>query len=456
MRIIIVGLGETGRELAKELVLASHEVTVIDTEKHKVEEFTNEYDAIGIVGSGANRSVQMQAKANNADVIISLTSNDEVNLMGCITAKTLGANYSIARVSTKEYKEDEKYLNENLGIDMIINEDYDTANEITRIVSYPSNLKTGIFSNGKVDMAELTVKEDSQLIDVKITELKEKFNVNLTVISILRNGKLIIPRGEDILQKDDEVCIVAKSSQIHKFLNKLSLIEKPVKSVLIIGCGSIGEYLLENLVEMKLKIKLVEFDKERCLEIVEKFPNVQVIHGNGIDSDMLLEEGLKDFDCCISLTGADETNLVVTLFAWSCKVRKLITKVISLTYTKMLHNVEIDNTISPHLIVLGSIHRFIRGIENKSKHGESIKSLYRFAKNTAEAIEFEVTEDFLYASQKLQDMNLKKDIVIAFIMRNNKVVIPNGETTIELKDRVMIIASSDKNIGNLSEIVEVQ
>ncbi|MBR4110364.1 MAG: Trk system potassium transporter TrkA [Clostridia bacterium] len=454
MRLIVVGLGETGIELAKELVLANHEVTVIDIEKNKVEEFTNEYDALGVAGSGASKAILMQAKANMADIIISVTSNDEVNLMSAITAKTLGTKHSIVKVSSKEYKDDEKYLGEKMGIDMVINAEQDTADEITRIVSYPSNMKTGIFSNGKVDMAEIKVKEDTILADTKLVEFKEKFNAKVTVVSIIRDEKLVVPRGDVTIKAGDEICIIGKHSEIYKFLNKLNLIDKPVKNILIIGCGGIGEQLLENLSEMNLKIKLIEFDKERCIEIVEKFPNVNVIHGNGIDSDMLIEEGIKDFDCCISITGADETNLVVTLFAWSCKVRKLITKIVSLSYSRMLHNVQIDNTLSPHLIILGSIHRFIRGIENNSMHVENIKSLYRFAKNKAEAIEFEATNDLEFLGKKISEINLKKDIVIAFIIRNKKVIIPHGETTIEENDKVMIIASADKNIGRLSEIVE--
>ena len=456
MRLIIVGLGQTGTELAKELVLANHEVIVIDTDKNKIEEFTNEYDVIGVVGSGASREILMRAKANNADAIISLTSNDEVNLMSCITAKKIGSKYGVARVSTKEYKDDEKYLTENFGIDMIVNAEYDTANEITRIISYPTSVKAGIFSNGKVDMTEITIKEDSPLINVKLTELKEKFNVKVTVVSILRNGKLVIPRGEAVLQEGDEVCVVAKSSQIYKLLNKLNMIEKPVKNVLVVGCGSVGEQLLTNLEEMNVKVKLIEFDKERCMQIVEKFPDVKVTLGNGIDSDMLLEEGIKDFDCCVSITGADETNLVVTLFAWSCKVRKLITRITSLSYSRMLHNVEIDNTLSPHLIAINSVNRFIRGISNKKKQSESIKSLYRFANNLAEAVEFEVIDGFEYVGKSLKEICIKKDFVIAFITRNNKVIIPNGETTIEIKDKIMVITSSDKNIVNLSEIINIE
>ena len=170
---------------------------------------------------------------------------------------------------------------------------------------------------------------------------------------------------------------------------------------------------------MKLKVKVIEFDQERCMELMKEFPEAVIVHGNGVDSELLLEEGIKDYDCCISLTGADETNLVVTLFAWSCKIRKLITKVISLSYTRMLHNVEIDNTLSPHFMVLSSVQRFISGINNKSRYAERIKSLYRFSKNMAEAIEFEVGEDFPYIGKSLSQMKIKKNFVIAFLLRND-------------------------------------
>ena len=301
-------------------------------------------------------------------------------------------------------------------------------------------------------MAEIKVRENSPLVDLKLTKLKETFKLDLTVASIVRNNKLIIPRGDVVIQKDDELYVVATSSDIYHFLKALNLIDKPVKSVFMVGCGKIGKYLLKNLSKMKLKVKVVEFDKKRCSELAEEFPDITIVHGNGIDSDMLIEEGIKEYDCSIALTGEDETNLVVTLFAWSFKIRKLITKVLSINYTKMLHNVEIDNTFSPHLIVLSSIHRFIRGVADKDER--KIKSLHRFAANRAEAIEFIVGEEFEGNGKTLKEIKIKRDIVIAFIIRSGKIIIPNGLTTLEKEDRVIIITTAKKNLSDISDIVE--
>ena len=275
----------------------------------------------------------------------------------------------------------------------------------------------------------------------------------MIVAGVIRNDKFIIPRGDFKFQLDDDLYVIAKSTDIHEFLYALNLIEKPVKNILMVGCGKIGKHLLANLSKMKVKIKVIEFDSERCLELAKEFPDVKIIHGNGIDSEMLIEEGLKDYDCVISLTGKDETNLVVTLFAWSYKVRKLITKIVSLSYTKMLNNVEIDNTISPYYIVLSSILRFIRGISEGGLNNDNVKSLYRFAQNNGEAIEFEVSDKFPHVGKSLKEIKINKSVVVAFIIRNNQVIMPKGDTTIEVNDRIIIIAPTSKNLGKLEEIL---
>lgn len=450
MKIIIVGLGQAGSELAKELIEEKHDVSVIDIDKNLVEEFTDNHDAIGIVGNGASKNIQMQAKVNSADLLVALSPSDEVNLLSCIIGKKLGVTYTIARINDADYKEDENYLYESLNVDMAINAEFDTADEITRIITYPSSIKSGAFANGKVDMFELKIREDSELCNLKLTELKNKYNSNVIVASIIRNGKIIIPKGNVILQKDDIICVISTNVNIHNFMKKLKLISKPVKSVFIVGCGNIGRILLKKLEKMQLTIKVIEFNKEKCIELMEEFPNVEFVHGNGIDSDMLIEEGLKNYDCCISLTGADETNLVVTLFAWSCNVKKLITKISSLSYTKMLHNEEIDNTLSPHQIVLSSAHRFIRGVNNKNS--AMIKSLHRFAQNMAESIEFEVGDDFEKQGTPLKNMEINKDCIVAFIIRDGETIMANGETSIKKGDRVIIIANSECKISKLEDV----
>ena len=272
MRIVIVGLGQTGQELAKEFIDAGHEIIVIDTEKELVENFTNNYDAIGIVGSGASKEVQIKAKANNADVLIALSPTDEVNLMSCITAKLLGTKYTIARVTAEEYVYDEAYLTKDLGIDLIINAEYEIATQITRIIGNTSNVKTRMFANGKVDVVELKIKEDSLFLGLKVNKIKEKLKEDIIIAAILRNDKLIIPRGDAEIKLDDELYVIAKNNEMYKLLKTLKLIEKPIKSVFVVGSGKIGKYLFKNLTQMKVKTKVVDNDKEKCIETVEQFP----------------------------------------------------------------------------------------------------------------------------------------------------------------------------------------
>ena len=455
MRIVIVGLGQTGQELAKEFIGAGHEIIVIDTDKVLVENFTNNYDAIGVVGSGASKEIQLKAKANNADVLIALSPTDEVNLMSCITAKLLGTKYTIARVTAEEYVYDEAYLIKDLGIDLIINAEYEIATQITRIIGNTSNVKTREFANGKVDVVELKVKEGSTFLGLEVNKIKEKFKENIIIAAILREGKVIIPRGDAKIRLDDELYVIARNNEMYKLLKTLNLIEKPIKSVFVVGSGKIGKYLFKNLSQMKVKTKVIEKNKEKCIETLEQFPNITVVHGDGVDSEMLIEERITDYDCCVAITGEDEINIVVTLFAWSYKIRKLITKVVSVNYSKMLNNVDIDNTLSPHFVVFSTIHRFIRGITEKGSREENIKSLYRFAKNGAEAIEFEVSKDFPGIGKMLKDINIKKDVLIAFIIRNNKVIMPNGLTTIEAHDRVIVVSAADKNLKALAEIMDI-
>ncbi len=448
------GLGKLGQEIAKELIEGEHEVIVIDINESIIEEFTNEYDAVGIVGNGASRQIEQKAKASSADVLIALSGSDEVNLMSCITAKTLGTKYTIARVDGEEYKDDERYLMKKIGIDLVINEEYDTAMEISRLISYPSTIKTRAFANGKVDMAEIIVEKNSLLENLKLSKVKEKFGLNIIVASIIRKNKLIIPRGDVTLEKGDEVFFIAKNSDIYNLLRKLGLIDKPVKTLFLVGCGKIGKYLLDDLKNRKLKIKIIDSDKDRCIELAEEFPEATIIHGDGTDSKMLIEEEIKDYDCCISLTDDDETNIVVTLFAWSNQVRKIITKVVSLNYAKMLKYAKINNTLSPRFIILSGIHRFIRGIDENRKYETNIKSLHRFSKNMAEVIEFEITEEFDALGKTIKDIGVVRDVVIAFIIREEEIIIPSGRTTIEKNDRVIVIVAANKNIGSIEDIIE--
>lgn len=451
MKIIVIGLGQVGQELVKELIQKNHDVTVIDLNKELLNKFTNKYEVNAIVGSGASKDIQTKAKCELADIVIALTDTDEINLMSCLTAKHLGAKYTIAKVKNLEYKSNDEFLKEQFNIDLVINSEHTTADEITRIVGYPSNIKIERFWESKINMSEIILREDSLLIGETIQNIKAKYKDKINIGCIVRNDKIIIPNNENIkLEVGDTVYVLASTVRMHKFLKKIKLIEKPVKSVLMVGCGNIGEKLISNLLKMNIKVKIIEFDLKKCQELSEKFEEATVVFGEEVNSDLLIEEGIKDYDCCISLTGNDESNLVISMFAWSCKTRKIITKIRSISYTSMLHNVEIDTTVSPYFIILSSIIKYIRSI--KDCINNSIQTLYRFANNQVDAIEFVIDKNYYYCNKPIAELKLKENVLIGFIVRGKDVVIPNGDTVFMQGDSVIIVAKADMGISEVGDV----
>lgn len=452
MKIIIIGLGQIGQELAKEMIQKNHDVTVIDLNKDVVDNFTNKYEALGIVGSGASKEVQLKSKCDIADVVIAVTNTDEINLMSCLTAKYLGAKYTIAKVKNLEYQNNDEFLRDKFQVDLVINSEHSTADEITKIVGYPSNIKIDRFFESKMNMAEITLRENNPLIGLSINEVIEKNKNKINIGCIIRKDKIIIPNEKSKFEIGDCIYVFASTVRLHKFLKKIKLIDKPVKSALIIGSGNIGEKLISNLLNMNIKVKIIEFDLKKCQELSEKFDEALVVYGDGLNSELLIEEGIKDFDCCISLTGNDESNLVISMFAWSCKVRKIITKISSIQYTEMLHNVTIDSTVSPYAVILTSVIKYIRSI--KDCMNNSIQTLYRFANNKVEAIEFIIDQENDFCNVPLQNINIKQDILISFIIREKETIVPNEDSVLLKGDRVIIIAKADAGICKVVDIFE--
>ena len=451
MKAVVIGLGQVGQELAKELSQKNNEVTVIDVNKEIIENFSNKYDVIGIVGSGASKEVQLKAKCDIADVVISATNTDEINLMSCLTAKYLGAKYTIAEVRSLEYQNNDEFLKQKFKIDLVINSEHSTADEITRLISYPSNIKIEHFIESKINIAEVTLREDSSIIGLTISQLEANYKNRINIGCIIRNNKTIIADHEVKFENGDIVYILANTVYLQNFLKKNKMIERPVKSVLIVGSGNIGEKLINNLTKLGMKVKVIEFDLKRCQELSEKYGDVEVVYGEEINSDLLIEEGIEDYDCCVSLTKQDESNLVISMFAWSCKTKKIITKISSIAYTSMLHNVKIDTTVSPYSIILSSVIRYIRNIQNRVN--ESIRELYRLANNQIEAIEFYIDKDYEYCNKKLGLLKIKQGIMVAFIVRDREVIIPNEDQELKKGDRVIVIAKASDGVSQLEDII---
>lgn len=460
MKILIIGLARTGQGIIKAILDENHDITVIDKSRGTVENITEHYNVCGYCGSGASKTVLMRAGITDTDMVIAATETDEVNLMCCMISKELGAKHTVAILRNPDFAEEEEFIKQKFGISYIINPELDTATEIAKLVSLPLSIKVEAFFSGKTTIAEIPVNDKLSIAGMTLREFRQKNYADILVCTVRRGKEVVVPRGDFILKDGDVIDIISSQDQLKKFCQALGIIRKPIKSVMMIGCGTIGLYLARRLCESKIKVKIVEFDKKRCSYLLDELPSAEITYGDGVESEMLLEEGIKRYDACISLTGADETNLVAAMFAWSCGVKTIITKVVSPSYAEILHGVSIDCTVSPTLTASEKILKYVRTVENYSRKAPGdIKSIYMLANSNAEALEFSVeTDSFPYTNIEFSspDFKLKPNTLIAAIIRNEDIIIPDGKSVILSGDRVVVITVKENKYNCLRDIMSIQ
>lgn len=454
MKVIIVGLGKTGMLLADTLSREYHDVTVVDSDKKKVEEATDKYSVSGVVGSGASQNILMKAGADTADVVVALTPSDEANLMTCMTAKKAGTRFATLRLTSPEFGSDRDYLLKEFGIDYIVNPKRDTAVEIFRQIGLPGLVKADAFFSKEVVMLRVDTDAGSPLAGKSLKDVRGIFDTEMLVGTVRRGDKVYVPDGGFVIEEGDVVDVISPSSSVEKIVTKLGLIRKPVKSVFIVGGGTTGVYLAEKLIGDGKSVTILECDKERCMELSERLPKAKIACAEGIDSDVLIEEGIRNADVCVSLTGEDEKNLVISLFAWSSGVSSIITKVNQPSYERLLNKVKIDTTISPTVISADMLMRFIRNVTVYNEKGNDIHRIYSIAGGLAEAIEFIAYDDCKLRGVELKSpqFKLKKGLLLGAIIRGSEVIIPNGSTAIESGDYVIVIAKAGHRLNILNDI----
>ncbi|MGN1089219.1 MAG: Trk system potassium transporter TrkA, partial [Huintestinicola sp.] len=362
MKIIIVGLGKTGMLLADNLSRENHDVTVVDKSKEKIEAATDRYSVSGVCGSGASKSVLTKAGADTADAIIALMPSDEANLMTCMTAKNAGTRYAALRLQSPEFVNDREHLKKEFGIDHIVNPKRDTANEISRQIGLPGLVKADAFFSTDAVMLRTDVHKDNPLAGKALKDVRGIFDADMLMGCVKREEKIFVPDGSFIIEEGDTISIISPHGSLEKIVTKLGLVRKPVKNVFIVGGGTTGFYLAEKLLSEGKRVTILESCKERCIELSEQLPKASVAYAEDVDSDILIAEGIKNSDVCVSLTGEDEKNLVISLFAWSCGISSIITKVNIPSYERLLNKVKIDITVSPTVICSDMLMRFIRNV----------------------------------------------------------------------------------------------
>ena len=452
MNIVIVGLGKFGIELTEHLSKENHNIIVIDTKQSIIVDIVGQFDVKGYCGNGASYLTQKEAfDGKDTDLLIATTSTDEANILCCLVAKKLGVNQTIARVRNPEYALQAQLMHNELGISMTLNPDLDTAIEIFRILRYPSALQVESFANGKVDLVEIKIDANSLLKDTSLVKIKDKYKVKILICAVKRNEEVIIPNGDFTLKEGDYVYVTADSKELATAFKKLKLVQSRLSSTIIIGGGKITYYLASMLLENNISVKIIEKDKNICKALSELLPKALIINGEGTNQKLLLSEGISDVDSTVSLTGMDETNIVISSFANTLNLKKVVTKVSNSNYDLILKNVGLDIVVSPKEIFSSHIIRYVRGMANTLD--SEFKTLYRLVGNKVEALEFVISKATSYTSIPLKDLHIKKNYLLACIIRENQVIIPSGKDTLEPLDSVVIV-TTNTSLMDVSEILE--
>ncbi len=448
MNIIIVGLGNVGKALVADLSKEEHDIFVVDKHQSVVENVVNTYDVSGVVGNGASKDTLKEARISSCDLFISCTSSDETNILCAIVAKKLGATDTIARVRTPEYFK--IFKGQDLSLSMMINPEYETALSIARVLRFNSAIKIEPFADNKVDIVCLKVTKETGLINLELKNLGGKFGKKVLVCVVERNGQVFIPDGNFILKENDNIYVTASTKNLTSFFKAVSG-EKRSKSVMIIGGNQIAFYLAKELEKRNIAVKIIESDKKRCKELAEMLKEAVIIHGEGTDQELLETEGLKHTDAVVALLDLDEQNIIVSMFAKSLGVPKVVTRVDKEAYYSILKESSIDTFVSAKTVTADQIVRYTRA-KSASKKESEINKLYHVVNDTTEVVEFTVADSFMGRGVPLKDLKLEKNVLIATIVRDDEVIIPSGGDSIESGDIVLVVTTND-DVENLNDIL---
>lgn len=453
MKIVVVGCGKIGKTIISSLVNERHDVVAIDVNQKVIEEVRTAYDVIALCGSGTEYSELKEAGIEKTELFIAVTGSDELNMLACFVAKKMGAKHTVARIRDIENNDANlSFIKDELDLSMSINPERMTAEAIYNLIKLPSATKVEHFSNSPLEMIEVTVKNDSNLDGISLIDLRKNNKEKFLVGTVLRNGRMFVPKGSFTIQNGDKLGIIVSKKDAHKVLSIMGANHIAVKNVIILGAGKISNYLAKLLINSKHNVKLIDNDKQVCREVCEDLPdNATVIHGDGMSQELLIEEGILSTDAFVALTGVDEKNILISFYAVSQNVPKVITKVNSDELAKIADNLGLNSMITPKKIVADVIVKYARALEKSID--SQIETLYSIMNGFAEAIEFKVLPDFEYTNIPLKEMELHDNVLIAGITRSNTAIIPNGDDVILPGDNVIVIAEG-KHVLSLSEIIK--
>lgn len=452
MKIIIAGAGKIGYSAAAILSAEGHDITVIDRLPGIINIVSNNLDVICVEGSATNAETLREAGAADADLILAATRSDEVNMVCGISARKLGTKHVIARIRDTAYLSQTEFLREALGLSITVNPEYECAKEISRILRFPSAIRVDAFSNGSLEIVEHRVAAGSRLEGVQLKDLTQLFKARVLVGVVQRDGEAVIPNGNFVLRAGDVLETTGTARELRRFFIAVGQYKKPVRTVMIMGGGRIGVYLTRLLQDCAMSVTVVEADKNRCDELCDLIPGARVIYGDATRSEVLQEEGIRDCDAFVALTGDDGDNIITSMYAKHCNVDKIVVKANREYYTDILMSAGLDSVVTPKALIAQQLAHYARAMSNSE--GSSMETLYRLADGKAEALEFKVGQHSACVGVPLKTLKTKPNVLISSVVRGGSSSIPDGETVIQPGDYAVVITRAGW-LKDLDSIVEV-
>ncbi len=451
MNIIIVGCGKVGLTLAQQLRQEEHAITVIDTDRDRLEAAVAAMDIQGVLGNGTSYRVLTEAGISQTDLLIAVTDHDELNMLSCLIARKAGNCQTIARVRDPSYYEDIRFIQEELGLSMSINPEWQAAQDIFRLLQIPSALDVDTFDKGKVNMIRFQLQPGSPLDGKNMMAVNSMLGGKMLVCIRERDGEIVIPSGSTELRAGDKVSVVIPMAQIATVLHRLNLRKRPIHSVMIAGGGNTAQYLAMMLQRTGVHVKIIEASRQRCEELAKHLPKAQIICGDCSDKLLLQEEGLPTAEAFICLTGLDEENIMLALYADKVSHAKVVTKISRIDFEEVVENLPLGSVVYPKNITAESIVRYVRAMGNAS--GNNVETLYRMLDGRVEALEFVVRPGSTnIVGVKLQELGLKNNLLVCSINRHGRIITPTGQDTIEEGD-IVIVVTTHRGIRDLGDIV---
>ena len=449
MRIVVVGAGKVGRVLTEQLAAEKHDIVVIDQDSDLIESLVNIYDVRGVAGNGGCYDIQKDAFEDGADLLIATTSSDETNILACLVAKKLGTPHTIARIRNPEYEKQLHFMREELGLSMVVNPEKATAREIARVLRFPSAIKRQRF-----ELVEYRVNEGNPLEGLQLSDLYRNIRVKILICAVARGQQTIIPTGATVLQKGDKIYLTASARELESFFRKLNIFKARANNIMIVGASRIAYYLVKELQDIQKRVTVIDSNAARCQAMSEKFPGVLVIHGDGADSELLSEERISEMDAFVPLTGLDETNIILAMYASQFPNCKVVAKINRPSFADLANQKGlVDSVVSTAAVTSETIARYVRAMQN-SFDSDNIKTLHRLVGGRVEALEFNVGPGLPFIGVPLKDLNLREGMLVAGIVRQNGApVIPSGADALHEGDDVVIV-TTDTTLHALRDIVK--